>query len=712
MTASTALPPQYQALLDQASGASSASPTAASSPSSSATQLPAPYADLLAAASKPTANPYAGKKTGMVANFGAGANDVIAGTLGAPVDAVTWGLNKGIEGIDRATGAEIPQISNPVAGSDWWKRGMGLAHVNPDDVAPATPMQQLARGAGGGTAAMLLPVGGVPGSALDAARLGGLGAISGAGGQLAANAVPAPYKPLAAVAGALGAGGLAAGAGSVGKLAAKPFQSAPAVATKVMSHFKAGAPDIGNDQEIVPGSQPTLAESSGNSNVAGLQRTLRDINPAPFVAREQQNAEARKNFFANAAGTPDDIDAAIEARDQIALPKLNAAFANAGQANPAVVNRAINRILQSPAGQRDVVQKALTNIQQKLFVDNPLSDRIGRAIGPINDALSSGQLGAQNQADFTEARRLLNSAQRGYTSEEDLTSGLNKLATKQKIVGPLDNALSIIKEGDTRFQDDPAQLYGIRQAITDKLSPLASGDGSDARLAARQLGVVKAGIDGAIEKAAPGFRDYLNTYSTMSKPIDQMRFLQGLNLTDAQGNIQLGKVQSALRNVQKMQGARGVNPAKSLTPDQIGVLTRLRDDLLRQKNTALGKPAGSPTVQNAINQYGLGRAGVYAGKANTTIGAIAGAMLGSHLPFGLGEEAGAGLGAMLGNAAKNKIAARATAIRGELEKSMLNPGYGLSLPVAQSPSAGRYLYRQGLLPLLSAQPSPVAQREP
>jgi len=60
------------------------------------------------------------------------------------------------------------------------------------------------------------------------------------------------------------------------------------------------------------------------------------------------------------------------------------------------------------------------------------------------------------------------------------------------------------------MQTDPAQLYGVRQAITDMLSPMAQGTASNARLAARELGQVKDVLDPTIESGTPGYRQVLS----------------------------------------------------------------------------------------------------------------------------------------------------------------------------------------------------------
>mgnify|MGYP000882030296 CR=1 FL=1 len=70
---------------------------------------------------------------------------------------------------------------------------------------------------------------------------------------------------------------------------------------------KEGAPGA-NASEIVPGSVPTLAEATGNHRLANLQRTIRDLDPTPFVQREEANAAARLRAFDDIAGDASKLD--------------------------------------------------------------------------------------------------------------------------------------------------------------------------------------------------------------------------------------------------------------------------------------------------------------------------------------------------------------------------------------------------------------------
>jgi hypothetical protein len=431
-----------------------------------------------------------------------------------------------------------------------------------------------------------------------------------------------------------------------------------------------------NLKQIVPGSVPTMAESSANPGVAALQRSMRDLNNnSPLVAREAQNTAARNAAMENTVGTNADIEAAKEARDETAGPMREAAFENSTDTDVRNVKTAINKVLASPSGQRDVVASSLTKIRDKLELDYPLSERVGDSVGPLKDAISSGKLGDEKLADFTEARRLLNSANRGFTSEEDLVKGLQDLAKKQKIVGPIDNALRIVKSGGIKLQNDPAQLYGIRQSVTDMLSPMAHGTGSDARLASSELIGITKSLDNAIEKGAPGYKAYMAKFAEMSKPADAMEFLQKLKLTDGKGNVTLGKTTTALANLERDSNKSGIQNAKAVTNAQKQTLQNVHDDLLRSQNITLGKSLGSNTVQNALAQKRLGLAQrILPEGLGTTLGAGAGGLLFGHTGAEFGGLIGDRVGAHIGAMANSRNAQVQNLLQSHIEDMLLNPG--------------------------------------
>ncbi|AOU95865.1 lytic transglycosylase domain-containing protein [Achromobacter ruhlandii] len=90
------------------------------------------------------------------------------------------------------------------------------------------------------------------------------------------------------------------------------------IAENLLTRAAESGPQRARTQQFVAGVEPTMAEITGNSRVANLQRTVRDLEPAPFVAREEANAIARQDALSAIRGTSDDLAAAKLARDATA----------------------------------------------------------------------------------------------------------------------------------------------------------------------------------------------------------------------------------------------------------------------------------------------------------------------------------------------------------------------------------------------------------
>ena len=371
--------------------------------------------------------------------------------------------------------------------------------------------------------------------------------------------------------------------------------------TKIVNKFLTGVADGGptalDAQSPIPGVQRTLAQATGNPGIAAQERAMRN-NPQfsnLFSAMDSNNNQARQSFLTGIVGDENDLQALKDQRDATATPLRQQAFANAAPADPTPVVNAIDNVLKSPSGQRDVVSSALSNIRGKL-----------------------------------------------------VTSGA---------------------DGQPQLQTDPEQLYGIRQAIGDMLSPLSAGTQSDKRLASSELMGVKQSLDDTIEQAAPGYKDYLQQYSALSRPVDEAQYLQGLKLEDGNmnGQITLGKVNGAITQIEKAQAQPGVNPAKSVSDDTMQNLYALRDDLRAADRSGMGRAPGSDTAQKLASD-GLRKAltATKIGNALLTMGSsAAGAAI--HGPEG------AGVGALLGGAANALYAQKSGAIDNKLTNFLLNP---------------------------------------
>lgn len=378
------------------------------------------------------------------------------------------------------------------------------------------------------------------------------------------------------------------------------------IAQNTLLRFAKGGPTQVNASELVPGSQPTLAEATGNAGIAGLQRTMRDANPNAFVGREEANADARIAQLRATAGDKGDIAAAIQARDAQTAPALAGVFQNAQPTNATPVIQAIDSILSGPGGQRTAVSSSLNRVRNMLV---------------------------------------------------DPATGTP--------------------------QSDPATLYqSARKEIGDMLDQRMANANPSGLQASRELLAVRDHLDNAIEAGAPGFKQYLTDYAAASKPISAMEHLQGLNLTDQNGNVTLAKVQNALNGIAKQQGKSGANAAKDINPQQITELQSLRDDLLRQQNLGIGKSVGSPTVQNLAFNNALsaalpGKAGILAGNMGPGgIGSAVGGGLG-FLGGGFGGAAtGAAAGGFLGKGVGALMNGQNEAIQNRLIQILLDPAAG------------------------------------
>lgn len=271
--------------------------------------------------------------SGLWNNLTAGANDAIYSTLGAPVDAATWITNKAVQGINAATGAELPQARPDLPGSSRWlaRTGEAVGVNDPAKVQATSTEEKLARAAGTGAGGMIAPeaalgalgragvvgegalntlgqVFGRSASAGDAAVNAGVGAAAGIGGHMAGQVVPEPWRPLAEAAGsmaggAVGVGAVAAGRGAAGLPQAwRDFRLTDPEAQEraAGSRIQEWASDpyavrdaLERPSELVPGSKPTTFQAAGDMGLGALERATDSRYPAEFMQRRAEQNTAR-----------------------------------------------------------------------------------------------------------------------------------------------------------------------------------------------------------------------------------------------------------------------------------------------------------------------------------------------------------------------------------------------------------------------------------
>lgn len=178
---------------------------------------------------------------------------------------------------------------------------------------------------------------------------------------------------------------------------------------------------------------------------------------------------------------------------------------------------------------------------------------------------------------------------------------IEKIATGPKGKrAPVQQAMATLRK-QVKDTTDPEALYAIRQDIGDMLGGKYSGPKANLKLASSQLIEVRNAIDDAIEKAAPGFKGYLEKYKELSKPINQMEMATEAQsksayaapditgediLTQAKWNRALDKIKQDK-----------LNP---FTPEQMRKMEAVAKDLDRGSvlNNSMIRPQGSDTAQN------------------------------------------------------------------------------------------------------------------
>jgi len=161
----------------------------------------------------------------------------------------------------------------------------------------------------------------------------------------------------------------------------------------------------------------------------------------------------------------------------------------------------------------------------------------------------------------------------------------------------LDHLRGKLIDKDGNMQTDPAQLRGVDLAIKDMISPKAASTKQDFRAAAHELMAVRDVLRDNIEQGAPGYKDFLASQAAERSAIDGQRFLQARNITDRNGNVNLGTLDSTIKAAEQQQRLPGARLADGVTDEQLDALRRLRADYQNDAKQRLGTSLGSPTVQ-------------------------------------------------------------------------------------------------------------------
>lgn len=527
------------------------------------------------------------------------------------------------------------------------------AVVNPttnEVIKGATFGNKLAQYAAGGTNAAL--------QAAPVTALTNAGSDTPVGKQLAQNSI------MGAGLGALGPAAVDAGIGTVNKFRGAFTPTADKLHQQAQGSLQSligGNIQKADVTEYVPGSHPTLAKAAayaGDTNAGGaaaLEKTLSEsrmgaesLYNPAFKLQEAANNQARQDFAKQLVGTPEDITT---------LQSTRSAEAN----------------------------KLMGNEAQRLADPTLPKGTVWQNNAPAN---------VKPALDYIEAARK------------------GPAAGNKALQNRLDRMEELLKDPQAT---NPQYLYEsvIKPQLTD---PIEATNPFDANNATKSqlpyLKQMKKTLDGIVGDAAPGFKDYLNTYRTASQGVERLQGLQSLKLVNPEADTSyptLNKVNNALQKVQEgRQNYDPTDPFKSLTEDDVNKLQALQKDLQREQAADnLLKVKGSNTSQNlqftrkVQQELGTEKHDIIPSMLGTA-GSVAGEMGGLALghPYILGAPF-AFTGNKMGNAIGQKLAggmsAKTSGVADAVNNLLLSPSDYLS----KSGSTGSNLLRRtGEMPQL------------
>lgn len=170
---------------------------------------------------------------------------------------------------------------------------------------------------------------------------------------------------------------------------------------------------------------------------------------------------------------------------------------------------------------------------------------------------------------------------------------------------------------------NPMELYEIRKDLASAMMGKYNQDNPSLRLAKGQLADVVKAVDDVIEASAPGFKAYMEKYSKMSAPIDQMRVLQDIErrVTTGQPNLMTGEPVIAAGSLRRQLATRAEEIGAELSPAAQRKLDNIVEEINRgMAATAPGvRPPGSDTFRNMSMGNLIGRVFSESLATNTTL---------------------------------------------------------------------------------------------
>ncbi|AJW97478.1 transglycosylase SLT domain protein [Burkholderia gladioli] len=548
-----------------ATAASQTTPTVAAAPAPAAPAQPTQQQKAQQAIRDTLAqDPFSEGMTDGVQKLIAGGNQFLAhsaktltDTFSSPDSALSRVVNQWSGSADRfAASSSAPNPNAP-----------GLVGAAGDFVGQAIPTMALPGGtalkaiAGGGLAGLIQPV-----------------ASNAADNYWAQKGVQAG---LGAASAGVVHGALNVGAGLLNWRAAKANPDSPLLAQ--IRGALGGDPIAAQPQAPVPGVQPTLADLTQNANLGAIQRNLAETNPQAFAERGATNAAARQQAFDTAVGTPADAATAAAA----ARTTADAQYAGSGidQLTP---DPELAGILQRPS--MAPVMKRAELLANESGAGNPFQaqrDALQAQHNQMFNDLAGTPESVQAAKDVRNSD-VFDRYQAAGAQELPFDGDLAMLMQRPSMQRVLKRAQNLSDEEDAgpifiRNEDgEPTSLSGnaahyIKQGLDDEIQLARDNNlGASER---RAITNTQSQFLGWLDNQSPEYAGARASYAEQTQPIEAQEYLQGLNVTDANGNVTLPKIDSAVKKTEQLRATPGLNAAKNLTDAQMSQLYALRDGL-------------------------------------------------------------------------------------------------------------------------------------
>lgn len=178
---------------------------------------------------------------------------------------------------------------------------------------------------------------------------------------------------------------------------------------------------------------------------------------------------------------------------------------------------------------------------------------------------------------------------------------------KQETGRALDILSGWIEKRQAEGRVSPRDAYGLHQDINDLIRGKINDERGSVKLATGMATEVKQRLADAIEKSAPGFRKYLETYSRLSRPIERLetigKKLGGANLskvTNAMPQITPDGAAYTLSQDKMRRAIEAIGEKTRPAARQSDVLSRVLGDMNAETVASRGgkAPGGSDTYQN------------------------------------------------------------------------------------------------------------------